>query len=298
MKTPVFYLPVLLILIACDSRSRSDYNPTYSDQSPLKTTKLIFAVHPLHNPARLFEDFSPLIKFLNEQIPEVTISLEASKDYATFDQRLNAKKYHLALPNPYQTIQALQNGYHVFGKMGDDFNFRGIILTRKDANIRQVTDLKGKTVSYPAPTALAATMMPQYFLWENGLNIQQDITNAYVGSQESSIMNVLLKNSDAAATWPIPWMAFQRKFPDKAAELVVSWETSPLINNGLVFREDVPLDVVQKMGNLMFHLQDHEAGRAILHPMEISQFEAATDESYQIVHDFLQNFSTHVRPLD
>ncbi|MBF0351635.1 MAG: hypothetical protein HQM11_11425 [SAR324 cluster bacterium] len=55
LKTLGFYLPVLLILMACDSRPRSDYNPTYSDQSPLKNTKLIFAVHPLHNPTRLFE---------------------------------------------------------------------------------------------------------------------------------------------------------------------------------------------------------------------------------------------------
>ena len=44
--------------------------------------------------------------------------------------------------------------------MADDNNFRGIFIVRKDTNIQQVSDIKNKTVSYPAPTALAATMMP------------------------------------------------------------------------------------------------------------------------------------------
>lgn len=88
--------------------------------------------------------------------------------------------------------------------MGDDDNFRGIILVRKDSGIKSVKDLVGKNISYPAPTALAATMMPQWYLHIHGINIHTDITNSYVGSQESSIMNVFLGKSAAGATWPPP----------------------------------------------------------------------------------------------
>ncbi|MEZ4694041.1 MAG: PhnD/SsuA/transferrin family substrate-binding protein [Aliarcobacter sp.] len=49
----------------------------------------------------------------------------------------------------------------VFAKMGDDENFRGIFLVRKDSGIKNFEDLKGKKISYPAPTALAATILPQ-----------------------------------------------------------------------------------------------------------------------------------------
>ena len=104
------------------------------------------------------------------------------------------------MPNPYQTVRSLKFGYSVFGKMGNDELFRGIILVRKDGGIRKLSDLKGKTVCYPAPTALAATMMPQYYLQTHGLNVNHDIENLYVGSQESSIMNVLRGHAAAAGT--------------------------------------------------------------------------------------------------
>jgi phosphonate transport system substrate-binding protein len=63
---------------------------------------------------------------------------------------------------PYQTLNSLQHGYHIFAKMGEDDRCRGIIIVRKDSNINTVADLMGKIVSFLAPTVLAATMMPLY----------------------------------------------------------------------------------------------------------------------------------------
>ena len=38
---------------------------------------------------------------------------------------------------------------------------------------------------------LAATMMPQYYLHTHGIDVNRDVETRYVGSQESSILNVL-----------------------------------------------------------------------------------------------------------
>lgn len=46
---------------------------------------------------------------------------------------------------------------------GDPKDFKGIFLVRIDSGIKVPADLKGKAVSYPSPTALAACIMPQYF---------------------------------------------------------------------------------------------------------------------------------------
>jgi len=63
------------------------------------------------------------------------LRLEASRNYPAYDKKLFAGHFHFALPNPYQTVTAQKNGYKIFGKMGDDDNFRGIILVRKDSGI-------------------------------------------------------------------------------------------------------------------------------------------------------------------
>jgi phosphonate transport system substrate-binding protein len=290
-----------LLLAACGQQSGEEKSaPAFSPAPPTghAPREYVFAIHPLHNPVRLLEVYGPLVDFLNRNVEGASFRLEASRNYGEFEKKLYARKFEFALPNPYQTLNSLQHGYHVIGKMGDDHKFTGVILVRRDSGIHKVTDLKGKKVSYPAPTALAATMMPQYFLHTHGLDINRDIENLYVGSQESSIMNVYLGQVAAGATWPLPWEAFQKEHPEKARELVVQWETEPLINNGIVARDDVPAKIVTRVAELLASLHTSEEGRAILARMPLSRFELADDARYRVIDDFLHRFSQSVRPLD
>lgn len=290
---------IALLLVGCgQNQGEGVAEPRYANTSPVKSQEYVFAIHPLHNPARLFEMYGPLIDYLNQAIPDVRFRLEASRNYEEFETKLYAGKPDFALPNPYQTLIALRYGYHVIAKMGDDDMFVGVILIRRDSAIRQVSDLKGKKISYPAPTALAATMMPQYFLYTQGLDVGRDVENLYVGSQESSIMNVYLGHVAAGATWSLPWLEFQAEHPDKASELEARWMTEPLINNGVVARDDVPVELTQKVAQSLDRLHTTEEGKAILARIKLSRFELADDQRYQVIEDFLRTFSESVRSLD
>ncbi len=293
-------IPLLgvLLLSACGSGEERSYRVDYSPEPPVRGGLYTFSVHPLHNPQRLHEVFAPLMHYLSRNIEGVEFRLEASRNYAAYNAKLYAAQHHFSLPNPYQTLKSLEHGYHVFGKMADDENFRGIILVRRDSGIRKPSDLKGKTVSFPAPTALAATLMPQYYLHSHGLDVNSDIDSNYVGSQESSIMNVFLGNSAAGATWPPPWRALSAERPELAEQLEVIWQTESLPNIGLVVREDVPEALVQRVGSLLFSLHESEEGRAILERMRLSRFEPADDEHYAPVREFLERFRAEVRAVE
>ncbi|MBI5919788.1 MAG: phosphate/phosphite/phosphonate ABC transporter substrate-binding protein [Nitrosomonadales bacterium] len=287
-----------IMLVACGQDEGVSTAPQFAEKKQREVVKeYVFAIHPLHNPARLFEVYGPLIDHLNRTIPEARFRLEASRNYEEFEKKLYARQFDFALPNPYQTLNSLGYGYHAIAKMGDDYKFTGVILVRRDSGIRQPSDLKGKKVSYPASTALAATMMPQYFLQTHGLDVNSDIENLYVGSQESSIMNVYLGNTAAGATWPLPWEAFQKEHPDQARELVLQWETEPLINNGVVARDDVPAELARRVAQQLDTLHTNEEGRAILARMPLSRFELADDQRYRVIEDFLRRFQQKVRPL-
>ena len=290
-------LAMILLLTACGGEQQ-DYQPGFAVRQDSDVRQYSFAIHPLHNPEMLLERYGPIVDYLNRNIGDARFVLEASRNYEEFDKKLYAGQPDFALPNPYQTLNSLRHGYHVFGKMGDDHNFTGVWLVRRDSGIRKVTDLKGKKVSYPAKTALAATMMPQYYLHTHGIDVNRDVENLYVGSQESSIMNVYLGQVAAGATWPIPWMIFQKDHPDKAAQLEKIWETKPLINNGLVARGDMPPELVERVAMLLSTLHEHEEGRAMLARLPISRFERANDASYEVVRSFLDTFSREVRPLE
>ena len=293
----IIFITLVSYFMGCEKKEELEYTPKYSSVAPLQKNIYIFGVHPLHNAQRLFEVYQPMIEYINTQLKDAELRLEASRNYPAYDKKLFAGHFHFSLPNPYQTVTSTQHGYKIFGKMGDDENFRGIILIRKDSGIKSVNDLTGKNVSYPAPTALAATMMPQWYLHSHGININTDITNSYVGSQESSIMNVFLGKSAAASTWPPPWRAFIKERPEVAQQVIVKWETPPLPNNGLVVRNDVPQEIIEKVSSIIFSLHKHEDGKKILEAMELSRYERADDSTYAPVREFLIRFEEEVRPI-
>ncbi len=297
LRMAAWWLAALLLplaLLACDSQKKESSTPAYTSTAPGQRKILIFGVHPLHNPQRLQETYGPLVEYLNRNLPGVTIQLEASRSYEEYDKKLYSRRFHFALPNPYQTLNSLKHGYRIFAKMGEDDKFRGIFIVKKNSTINTVFDLKGKTVSFPAPTALAATMMPLYFLHTHGLDVNKDITRLFSGSQESSIMNVYLGKSAAGATWPPPWRAFMERNPKMATELEVKWETAPLVNNSLVARDDVDPEVVETMRALLLGLHTHEEGRRLLAALPLVRFEDATEATYQPVRDFLKKYDEEI----
>ncbi len=288
-------LAVAVVLAACAPDPRASYAPVYGPARPTAGGIYRFAVHPLHNPQRLAETYGPIVAYLNRRLGGPILQLEAARSYEEFESKLYGRAYDLALPNPHQTIHALQSGYRPFGKMGDDTSFRGIILVRRDSGILEVAQLKGKAVAFPAPTALAATMLPLWFLHHHGLDANRDIQRRYAGSQESSIMSVYLGETAAGATWPVPWEAFQRKRPDIAAALVVRWETASLLNNSLVARDDVPPELVKRLGELLSSLHETEEGARLLQAIPISRFEPASALTYEPVRVFLDAYEKAIQ---
>lgn len=293
-----FLIYLFFIVSACSLNSeKKTYEPEYSSDLSSKSQvkkDILFGVHPLHNPQRLFEIFNPLMSYLETQLPEYHFILEASKDYASFEQKLSEKKFDIALPNPYQTIKIIELGYSVFAKMNDDENFRGILLAKKDSSIKTVADLKGKKISFPAKTALAGSMMPQYFLHQQGINLHKDISIKYVGSQESSVLSVFHNESAAGATWPGAWNIFKAERPDVEKELFILFETASLPSNSLVYRNDLQLQDVNKIKEALLNLEKTEQGKAILKTLKLTKFVTANNNTYGPVKDFVKIFDAEI----
>lgn len=286
----------IVLLVACSHRDDAAA-PNYSLRplgGQLQGHRL--APHPLYRPQVIYELFQPLVDYLNQEVPGLNLELESSRDYASFEKKIRAREVDILMPNPWQTLEAIKSGYTVISMWGDAKDFKGIFIVRKDSNIKTPQDLIGKAVSYPSPTALAAGMMTQYYLYQHGIDVNRDILNLYVGTHESAIMNVYMGNTVAGATWPPPWQLFQMEHPLKAAELQQIWETEPLINNSVMVRDDLPQDLRKKLQEALFNLSNSAQGRRILDKMQTAKFHPATDETYAPARAFVETFEREVRP--
>lgn len=301
MKTPFFFLLLIFgfLQISCEKKSDVTYNPSFSSEQPIIKKKIIiFGVHPLHNPERLFEKFSPLMSYLESQIPETKFELEASKDYQSFEKKLEEKKFDIALPNPYQTIKAVKNGYRVFAKMNDDDNFRGLILVKKDGPIKKLEDLRHKIITFPAKTALAASMMPQYYLYQKGLDPKKDFTIKYVGSQESSILSVFHNESAAGATWPGAWNLFKEDRPEIADKMRELAHTDSLPSNSLIANSNLDPSTIEKIKKAILEISANSEGAFVLKKLQLSKFVEADNKTYKKVEEFIQKFESSIERIE
>lgn len=281
-------LGALAVLFACDAPPVRE--PTYLPLAPPGRGQVLrFGVHPLHNPQRLDAAFGPIAADLSSHCG-VDVRLEASRSYAVFEQKLAARELDVALPNPYQTLRALEAGYLVVAKMDNDEQFRGILLVRAGLEGRPLAALRGGRIAFPAPTALAAAMMPQLLLAEAGLVAGRDYEAVYVGSQESSIMAAFDGDVDAAATWPPPWSALSRERPNVAAALRVAASTAPLPNNSVVVRDDLDPGIARCLVAELVALRTHGQSAELLGRAGVEGFVVADAASYAPVVEFVARF--------
>lgn len=286
-----------LLLAACGKGAvnapDTAYAPTLvAPPAKGKVVEYSFGVTPMANFRNIYDAFQPLVEHLNASLPpDACLVLEVPRGLAEHEQQLQARSFAFALSNPYHSWRAVQrDGYRIFAKMSDDDAFRGIWIVRRDSGIKTLAQLKGKRLSFPPRSALAATMMTQLQLKDNGIGPARDAQTSYVDSQHASIMQVYVKGADAGATWPLASITFQRSHPQEAARLEARFPKAPLVNQAIVARDDVPPALVQRVGELMAALHQTEKGRALLAKVPIAAFEPASDARYDVVRSFLDKY--------
>jgi phosphonate transport system substrate-binding protein len=297
LRKILFIAPVIM-LCACDNADTQTYQPEFSATADSGVKEYIFGVHPQRNPKKLRAVFGPLVKYINSHVSDANLVFEASRNFEAFDQKLAERQFDFVLPNPYGTVKGIESGYKVFGQMGNKNDLRGLILVRRDSHVKTVADLKGHDVCFPGPTALAATLLPKYFLHTQGLAVNADFKSVYVGSMESSLMNVYRRNVVAGTAYPPAWRDFSKELPQVAAQLKVMWETDPMPDNSLMARDDVPQELVDRVAQAIFNMHNTDEGRAVLQTMDLAMFKPSSNEDYAPVRNFLKKYEAEVGPVN
>lgn len=292
---PGLALAATLALAGCGPTPAAP--PLRYEALPAGAAPLHLAIHPLHNPQRLLAVYGPLVELLQARLGE-PVDIEASRGYASYEDKIRQRGPAVLLSNPWQTLLALRHGYRVIAMAGDPDDFHGLLIARRDGPVHVPSDLRGREVAYPAPTAVAAAMLPQWYLSRAGLVIDRDVKSRYVGSQESALLNVWSGDTAAAGTWPQPWRAFQQTHPEKAAALHVLWRTGTLPGNAVMVRDDLPPAQAERLRSTLLALHQDGEGRRVLAVARTARFSPADDTTYAPVRAFVVAFEREVRPIE
>lgn len=248
-----------------------------------------FGVEPERPVRRLSERFGPLIDHINAQVSGFQVELESALTYSAYLRRVRAARFDFGLFEPNLVLEAERLGYRVFARTGRSDRIAGVIVARRDANIRRLADLKGKAVCFGSPDALASTMLARLWLRRAGLR-EGDIDAVFTGSQESALLEVFAGNAAAASASRAGWREFRFSHPEESMEMEVKWRTEELTGPALMAHARIPRSHAEQVAHTLFQLKDTAPGRSLLEGAMFSEFHPAVSGSYDDVWEFLNDY--------
>jgi phosphonate transport system substrate-binding protein len=269
----------------CNDKSADIYEPTFApDTSGNETLVWGFPSFSYCENAEL------IVKYLNKRLSGAHIVVKACVNWDEYVSQLNQNKFDISSVNGIQAVDATLNDYTIFGKIMDDTQYSAVIVTRKDEHIKEVSDLKGKSIAFAPSRMVPGTMLPLYYLCEHGLNVNSDIKKVPVSSFESAIISTNLGKSDAGLCLKRNWLVYVRDHPEVLSNVELKWETPSLINNAMIINNKTDKKLTDQLLVLLFSMHTNKEGKEALALLNISGFEKASNETYKPVLDFKKKY--------
>ena len=232
---------------------------------------LTFGVVPQQAASRLAREWGPLLERVSAEVG-VSLVFRTAPDIPTFEARCREGEYDFVYMNPYHyTVFHESPGYEAVACR--EGRIKGILVVRRGGEVSELDDLDGATIAFPAPLAFAATLLTGAGLREAGIEFEPQ----YVSSHDSVYLNVAKGLAPAGG-------GIMRTFRgmDEAVreELEVLWETPGYTPHAFAVHPRVEPGVRASVTAALLGLDDDEAGRALLEPLNVDALRAAVDADW------------------
>ncbi|MES2432080.1 MAG: phosphate/phosphite/phosphonate ABC transporter substrate-binding protein [Bacteroidota bacterium] len=271
---------------ACNSKnSGTSYQPQFADDT-LDENTLIFGFPSIS----FIETAMPMIDYLNAHLSGVKVKLKACVTYDEYMDDLKTDKLDITFISGIGGIKLESHGYSIVGKVSDDNSYTGAIFIKKDPAIKKPADLKGKRIGIVPSKVMPGTMMPLYYLYQNGLNVNDDIVRVEASSFESAIITTYMGKTDAGVCLKRSWDVYVKSHPETLNELELKWETPPQINNALLVKEDIDSKIIAQITDVLFSMHTTPEGRAALSKVGVTGMEKANSDTYKPMMEFKRKY--------
>lgn len=230
---------------------------------------------PQFEPRKLAEIWAPILSELKERTGHSFVMV-GSPSISEFEKSFIRGEYDFAYMNPYHFLVAAEaQGYTPIVRDGGRELF-GVLVVAKDSDIETVEDLEGRSIAYPSPNALGASLLMRADLDRNfGLNYEAH----YVSTHSSAYLNVVLGQMDAAGGV----MATLNANPDLKESLRIIYETTRLPPHPIAAHERVSPEVLNEVAEAFIAMGAEEEGKALLGRIPIREVVAAEAADYDIL---------------
>ncbi len=246
--------------------------PLYAQDTPKTQKTYTFAIGPQQSVSELAKHWIPILQYLSEKTG-YNLQFITAKDIPAFQQKMIAGDFDFAFINPYHYLIFHEKaGYKAFAHEHDG-SLNGIIMVRKDSPIHSMLDLNNQTVAFPAPTAIAATMLPLAYFDEQKIHV----TPKFVVSMDSVSLSVA-KGFFPAGGGEIH--IFKLLSPELQDQLRILWTSETLPPFPFVVHPRIPKEAVEKLQQAMQDMDKNPQGEELLKAIHFKGIDPADDSTY------------------
>ncbi len=229
--------------------------------------------------------FGPLVKYLERQLG-MKVEFTPVTDYPAAVEALVNKQVDLVWFGGFTHVQAqIRSGGKVIpiAQREEDTRFRSVFITQTDSGIRQLADLKGKTVSFGSQSSTSGHLMPRSFLLQTGVDPERDFRRvAYSGAHDATIASVVSGKVDAAALDITVWRKFVDENRVDTARVKVFYTTPPFYNYNWSVHADMPAPLRERVTKALLDLSmDTPEGKEILTLNRATRYIPTKAENYK-----------------
>ena len=242
------------------------------------TTKTYtFDVVPRLTAVKIYTTWSPLLQRVGQEAG-LCFELRVSPTIPEFEQKLLKGEPEFVFLNPYHAVLAQQKKKYQPLLADSQDLLTGILVVRTDSAIKNLEDLKGKSVNFPAPNAFAASLLIRAELAKKKI----DIHPVFVKTHSNVYRSVIGK--DAMAGGGVN-NTLDNEAPEVRQQLRVLFETQPYTPHPIATHPSVSAAVRERFSKAMLQLTQDEEGRKLLDGINLHKPQAVT-------------YAKHYKPLE
>ena len=229
--------------------------------------------------------FTPLVKYLERRLGMKVVFRPVS-DYPAAVEALVNKQIELAWLGGLTFVQAdIRSGGKVIPilQREEDTRFQSVFISKTGSGITQLTQLKGKTLTFGSPSSTSGHLMPRSYLLEAGIDPEKDLSKlAYSGAHDASIAAVVSGRVDAAAVDMTVWRKFVESKRVDTTQVNVFYETPSFYNYNWTIHADMPAELRAKIERAFLELSiDTPEGKEILGLARATRYIPTKAENYK-----------------
>lgn len=212
---------------------------------------------PDESPTELQRKFKSLGDYLFKEIG-IKVEFTPVTDYAAVVEALATKKIDMAWLGGFTYIQTKirTNGTAIpIIQRVEDEKFTSVFVVPADSSLKNLGELKGKTIAFGSPSSTSGHLMPRYFFMQAGINPDKDFKNiAFSGAHDATVAFVASGKADVGALNASVWAKLNEAKNPNALKLKVLSTTPPYFDYNWTVRGDLNPALVKKITDAFLKL--------------------------------------------